>query len=57
VISPAVTIRQLLKAALRSRPDRIVLGEMRGGEAYDLMGALNSGHAGSISTIHANSPL
>jgi Flp pilus assembly CpaF family ATPase len=57
VISPAITIRHLLKAALRNRPDRIVLGEMRGGEAYDLLGALNSGHAGSISTIHANSPL
>ena len=57
VISPPVTIRHLLKAALRNRPDRIVLGEMRAGEAYDLLGALNSGHAGSISTIHANSPL
>jgi pilus assembly protein CpaF len=52
---PAVSIRHLLKAALRHRPDRIILGEVRGGEAYDLLEALNTGHAGSLSTIHANS--
>jgi pilus assembly protein CpaF len=52
---PAVSIRDLLKAALRHRPDRIILGEVRGGEAYDLLEALNTGHAGSLSTIHANS--
>jgi len=50
-----VTIRDLLKAALRHRPDRIIVGEVRGGEAYDLLEALNTGHAGSLSTIHANS--
>lgn len=52
---PAVSIRDLLKAALRHRPDRIVVGEVRGGEAYDLLEALNTGHAGTLSTIHANS--
>lgn len=52
---PAVTIRDLLRATLRHRPDRIVLGEVRGGEAYDLLQALNTGHGGSLSTIHANS--
>jgi pilus assembly protein CpaF len=52
---PAVTIRDLLRAALRHRPDRIILGEVRGGEAFDLLQALNTGHAGSLSTIHANS--
>jgi pilus assembly protein CpaF len=52
---PAVTIRELLRATLRHRPDRIVLGEVRGGEAYDLLQALNTGHGGSLSTIHANS--
>ena len=52
---PAVTIRDLLRAALRHRPDRIIVGEVRGGEAYDLLEALNTGHAGSLSTIHANS--
>lgn len=52
---PAVTIRELLRATLRHRPDRIILGEVRGGEAYDLLQALNTGHAGSLSTIHANS--
>lgn len=52
---PAVTIRDLLKAALRHRPDRIIVGEVRGAEAYDLLEALNTGHAGSLSTIHANS--
>jgi pilus assembly protein CpaF len=52
---PAVTIRDLLKATLRHRPDRILVGEVRGGEAYDLLQALNTGHAGSLSTIHASS--
>ena len=52
---PAVTIRDLLRATLRHRPDRVVVGEVRGGEAYDLLQALNTGHAGSLSTIHANS--
>jgi pilus assembly protein CpaF len=52
---PAVTIRDLLRATLRHRPDRIIVGEVRGGEAYDLLQALNTGHAGTLSTIHANS--
>jgi pilus assembly protein CpaF len=52
---PAVTIRDLLRATLRHRPDRILLGEVRGGEAFDLLQALNTGHSGTISTIHANS--
>jgi len=52
---PAVTIRDLLRATLRLRPDRIIVGEVRGGEAYDLLQALNTGHAGTLSTIHANS--
>jgi pilus assembly protein CpaF len=51
----AVTIRDLLRATLRHRPDRVVLGEVRGGEAFDLLQALNTGHAGTLSTIHANS--
>ena len=52
---PAVTIRDLLKAALRHRPDRIIVGEVRGGEAFDLLQALNTGHSGSLCTLHANS--
>ena len=52
---PAVAIRDLLKASLRHRPDRIILGEIRGGEAFDLLQLLNTGHSGTISTIHANS--
>jgi pilus assembly protein CpaF len=52
---PGVTIRELLKATLRHRPDRIIVGEVRGGEAFDLLQALNTGHAGTLSTIHANS--
>jgi len=52
-----VTIRDLIHSALRLRPDRIVIGEIRGGEALDLLQALNTGHSGSMSTIHANSPL
>jgi pilus assembly protein CpaF len=52
---PAVAIRDLLRATLRHRPDRIILGEVRGGEAFDLLQALNTGHSGTLSTIHANS--
>jgi pilus assembly protein CpaF len=51
---PAITIRDLLRATLRHRPDRILVGEVRGGEAFDLLQALNTGHAGTLSTIHAN---
>jgi pilus assembly protein CpaF len=50
-----VAIRDLLKAALRHRPDRILLGEVRGGEAFELLQLLNTGHSGTLSTIHANS--
>ena len=49
-----VTFRDLLHSALRLRPDRIILGEIRGGEALDLLQAMNTGHSGSMSTIHAN---
>jgi pilus assembly protein CpaF len=52
---PAVTIRDLLKASLRHRPDRLILGEIRGGEAFDLLQLLNTGHSGSLSTVHASS--
>jgi len=52
---PAISIRDLLRATLRHRPDRIVVGEVRGGEAFDLLQALNTGHSGTLSTIHANS--
>ena len=52
---PAVTIADLLRATLRHRPDRILVGEVRGPEAFDLLQALNTGHLGSLSTIHANS--
>jgi pilus assembly protein CpaF len=51
-----VTIRALLRSALRLRPDRIIVGEVRGPEALDLVWALNTGHGGSLSTVHANSP-
>jgi pilus assembly protein CpaF len=51
-----VTIRDLLRNALRMRPDRIVIGEVRGPEALDLLSALNTGHDGALSTVHANSP-
>jgi pilus assembly protein CpaF len=52
----AVTIRDLVRNALRMRPDRIVVGECRGAEALDMLQAMNTGHDGSISTIHSNSP-
>jgi pilus assembly protein CpaF len=51
-----VTIRRLVRNALRMRPDRIVVGEVRGGEALDMLSALSSGHDGSLSTVHAGSP-
>lgn len=50
-----ISIRDLVQASLRLRPDRLVVGEIRGGEALDLLQALNTGHSGSMSTIHANS--
>lgn len=53
----ATTIRQLVRNALRMRPDRIVVGEVRGAEAIDMLWAMNTGHEGSLSTCHANSPL
>jgi len=53
---PEVTIRDLVKNSLRMRPDRIVVGECRGGEALDMLQAMNTGHDGSMTTIHANSP-
>ena len=53
----AVSVRDLVRAALRMRPDRIVVGEVRGGEALDMLQALNTGHDGSLSTIHANGTL
>jgi pilus assembly protein CpaF len=51
-----ITMRDLLRNALRMRPDRIILGEIRGAEALDVLQAMNTGHDGSMSTIHANSP-
>jgi pilus assembly protein CpaF len=52
----AVTIRDLVRNSLRMRPDRIVVGECRGGESLDMLQAMNTGHDGSLSTVHANSP-
>jgi pilus assembly protein CpaF len=52
---PSVPIRDLLKTTLRLRPDRIIVGEIRGGEAFDFLQALNTGHSGSLSTIHGSS--
>ncbi|MDP9331512.1 MAG: CpaF family protein [Actinomycetota bacterium] len=51
-----VTVRDLVRNALRMRPDRIIVGEVRGGEALDMLQAMNTGHEGSLSTAHANSP-
>lgn len=52
----AVTIRDLVKQTLRMRPDRIIIGEVRGGEALDMLQAMNTGHDGSMATVHANTP-
>lgn len=52
----AVSIRELVRNSLRMRPDRIVVGEVRGGEAMDMLQAMNTGHDGSLTTLHANSP-
>ena len=52
-----VSIRDLVRNALRMRPDRLVIGEVRGGEAFDMVQALNTGHAGSMTTVHANTAL
>lgn len=52
-----VTIRALVRTALRMRPDRIVVGEVRGGEALDMLAAMTTGHDGSLTTVHANSPV
>src|SRR5205823_6503549 len=52
----SITQRDLVKNALRMRPDRIIIGECRAGEAFDMLQAMNTGHDGSLSTVHANSP-
>ncbi len=54
--SGAITIRDLVKNTLRMRPDRIIVGECRGGEALDMLSAMNTGHDGSMTTVHANNP-
>ena len=51
-----ITIRDLVRNSLRMRPDRIIVGEVRGKEAFDMMQAMNTGHEGSITTLHSNSP-
>ena len=51
-----VTVRDLMRNALRMRPDRIIVGEVRGAEAFDMMQAMNTGHEGSLTTVHANHP-
>jgi pilus assembly protein CpaF len=53
---PAITIRDLVANSLRMRPDRIIIGEVRKGEAFDMLIAMNTGHSGSMTTVHANSP-
>lgn len=55
--SGEVTIRMLVRNALRMRPDRIIVGEVRGSEAFDMLQAMNTGHRGSLTTLHANSPM
>ncbi|MGQ2913234.1 MAG: ATPase, T2SS/T4P/T4SS family, partial [Aeromicrobium sp.] len=54
--SGSVAIRDLLRNSLRMRPDRIIVGEVRGGETMDMLSAMNTGHEGSLTTIHSNSP-
>lgn len=51
-----VTLRDLVKSSLRLRPDRVIVGEVRGGEALDLISSMNTGHSGSMGTVHANNP-
>ena len=51
-----ITIRDLVRNALRMRPDRIIVGEVRGAEALDMLQAMNTGHDGSLTTVHGNSP-
>jgi len=51
-----VSQRDLVRNSLRMRPDRIIIGEVRGGEALDMLQAMNTGHDGSLTTIHANTP-